>query len=112
MPMDVRSRIRTLAFPGLGTIMAKRRVGYPQAALMLLGFAIFMAFMLWFFAGLLSAAGDFSADLEQFEKLVRSRLWIAGLGLGLCAIAWAWALFSSLAILRAARESHRPPALP
>ena len=104
--------VNSLAFPGLGTIMAKRPVGYAQAALMLAGFGVFMAFMLWFFAGLLQAAGDISADLMGFYKLVWSRAWLAGLGLGLCAIAWVWALFSSLAIMRKAREAMRPPPVP
>jgi hypothetical protein len=88
--------------------MAKRRVGYAQAALTLLGFAVFIGFMLWYFAGLLRAAGDFTADLEQFQTMVRSRAWIAGLGIGVVFVAWLWAVFSSMRILRAAREMRMP----
>ena len=101
-----------LAFPGLGTIMARRRWGYAQAALTLLGFAIFMGFMVWFMARLLQVAGDMSGDLEQFRALAWSRTWVAAAGLGLCLVSWVWALFSSLAILRAAREAIRPPPVP
>ena len=97
----------TLAFPGLGTIMAKRAMGYPQAALTLAGFAVFVGFMCWFFAGLLRVASDYSGDLDQFQKMAWSRVWIAGVGLGLCLLAWIWALFSSMAILRAARQNQR-----
>ena len=104
--------VNALGFPGLGTIMAKRPVGYAQAAITVIGFAVFMGYMLWFFAALLRVAGDFTADMDAFQTQAKSRLWIAGLGLALCGIAWVWALFSSFAILRQARQAQNASHLP
>jgi hypothetical protein len=92
--------------------MARRGVGFVQIALTLLGFAVFMGFMFWYFANLLQAAGDYTADLAKFQALAKSRAWIAGAGLGLVFIAWVWAVFTSLRILRAARMRQVPPPVP
>jgi hypothetical protein len=102
----------TFAFPGLGTVMAKRPIGFVQVALTLLGFTIFMGFMLWFLGGLLRTAGDESGDLQKFYDLVKARAWIGGAGLGLVVGSWFWAILSSIGILRAARERRVPPPVP
>ena len=39
--------VNQLAFPGLGTLMMGRRVGYAQAAVMLAGFFLTMGYLLW-----------------------------------------------------------------
>lgn len=99
-----------LAFPGLGTIMAHRRIGYVQAIIMLIGFTLTMGFMLWYLACaarfLISSAGDEKAFAAEW----RSFLWAGEVGLGLCAIAWCWALVSSIGIIR--QTSKTPPVLP
>jgi hypothetical protein len=94
-----------LAFPGLGTIMARRWTGYIQATIMVLGFCLFIGFMLVYFADFSRfAMGEFSD--EQFRAHYRSWLWTLWSGLGLTALAWVSALFSSVSVLReAARNS-------
>ena len=99
-----------LAFPGLGTIMAHRRIGYGQATIMLIGFTLTMGFMLWYLACaarfLISSAGDEKAFAAEW----RSFLWAGKVGLGLCVVAWCWALVSSIGIIRQTRVI--PPVLP
>jgi hypothetical protein len=91
--------VNQLAFPGLGTIMAGRRTGFPQAAMMLLGFFIAMGFMLWFiFCALRGLSVGWSED--QFHAAYRPYLWAGETGLALCLAAWGWALVSSVGILR------------
>lgn len=104
--------LNLLAFPGMGTIMARRTTGYLQATLSLIGFGMFVGFVLWFMVGLVRTAGDMSGDLDAYWRFVRSRAWIAWAGLVVCAVAWFWSLFSSVQILRAARRNSRPPPLP
>jgi hypothetical protein len=95
--------INQLAFPGLGTLMMGRRIGYAQATIMVAGFVLTMAFLVWY----LICAGRYAAnpswDEAQFTSLYRPYQWALSWGLGLCAVAWIWALFSSIAMLRASR---------
>ena len=89
-----------LAFPGLGTIMAGRRVGYPQAAIMLAGFFLSMGFLVWFIVCALRWAGHQEWSEEEFRALYRPYNWALYWGIGLCTISWVWALFSSISLLR------------
>ena|SRR6185503_7447530 len=99
--------INQFAFPGLGTIMAGRRVGFPQAAVMVLGFSLATAFMLWFiFCALrLMLSVDWSED--QFHAAYYPFKWAGKTGLALCIAAWCWALTSSIAILRETKGNAR-----
>lgn len=102
--------INQLAFPGMGTIMAGRRIGYIQAALMLVGFVLAMGFMLWFiYCAALSLANS-GADQKQFVAQYRPYAWVGKSGLGLCVLAWCWSLLSTIAILRQSRKT--PPPFP
>jgi hypothetical protein len=94
-----------LAFPGLGTVMARRWTGYIQATLMVLGFCLFVGFMLFYFARLGQLVTNEVSD-EQFRTQWRAGLWALWSGLGLCAFAWLWALGSSFFILRDASRSR------
>lgn len=85
--------------PGLGTLMARRWEGVPQLALAVAG-GVLMTWWLVAFA---------VAELRTMEwpppggpgfTIV---LW----GVALFATAWAWALLSSLALLRATRQRRR-----
>jgi len=90
-----------LAFPGLGTIMAGRRIGYVQATIMVAGFCLFLGFMLFYFAWFarfMSFGGGEQVDQYGY----RSWLWMLFIGLGLSAFAWCWALVDSLSIVRQA----------
>jgi hypothetical protein len=96
-----------LAFPGLGTIMARRWTGYIQATMMVIGFCLFLGFMVVYFVAFSRFAIDQLSD-EQYRALYRSWLWALWGGLGLTALAWFWALWSSIFILgEAFRNSRR-----
>ena len=90
--------INLLAFPGLGTIWAGRRVGYLQATVMVAGFLMFLGYFVWFLAGMFQFLG--SGDETAWQQHYRSGLGVALAGLGLCAIAWFWALASSIGLVR------------
>jgi len=92
--------INLLAFPGLGTIMSGRRIGYVQAGLMLTGFFLTMGFMIWYLVCIsryLTHPGWSRAD---FLATFRPYLWSLYWGIGLSALAWLWSLKSSLEILK------------
>ena len=103
--------VNQLAFPGLGTLMMGRRVGYLQAAIMLAGFALTMGFLLWYLVCAGRYAVNPSWDETRFTSLYRPYKWSLYWGPGLCAVAWVWALFSSIAMMRAARTEAPPPEL-
>jgi hypothetical protein len=92
--------INQLAFPGLGTILAGRRIGYAQATLMVAGFILTMAFLIWY----LVCAGRYAVNPtwseQEFTSRYRPYLWSLYWGLALCAFAWVWALISSVQLLR------------
>ena len=95
-----------LAFPGLGTVWAGRCGGRVQVALMLAGFFVTTGFMCGVIFNMLHLALDFSDQgAEPSWAKYRPYFWIGGIGLGLCAVAWFWALNSSLGILRDQRRS-------
>lgn len=94
--------INQLAFPGLGTILSGRRVGYLQAALMLVGFFLAMGFLSWFIACVVRYPSHPEWTEDEFRAQYRPYLWAVYWGFGLCLAAWGWALISSLAMLRRA----------
>jgi len=96
--------VNQLAFPGLGTLMMGRRSGYAQVAIMLAGFFLTMGFLLWYLACVGRYVANPSWDESEFQALYRPYKWSLYWGLGFCAVAWVWALFSSIAIMRAARS--------
>ena len=100
--------INQLAFPGLGSLLARRWVaGISQALLMLAGFILIMAFMLRYFTALYHLAVDPQGTAESLRAEYAPFLWARNYGLILCLLAWLWALVSSISISRA-----QPPALP
>jgi hypothetical protein len=96
-----------LAFPGLGTIMARRWIGYVQAVVMVAGFCLFVGFMGLYFISF----GRFAMDSpDEFRAHYQPFLWALLTGLGLCLVAWLWSLLSSLLILRDARLAEEQEA--
>ncbi len=106
-----------VALPGFGSLLAGRPSGYPQAALALGGMALTVCFglrfLLWYSQ---NAAHIRSPEADPAEVLLS--MWVevrwAVLGIALFAIGWLWALATSRAILRAAREAETqrvPPRL-
>ncbi|RME92471.1 MAG: hypothetical protein D6766_09950 [Verrucomicrobia bacterium] len=95
-----------LTLPGLGSLAAGRKVGYAQAALAGIGFAgtvVSLALVLW----------DWAQTGRRPQEITPPLM--GGLvAIGLFAVAWLWALATSLAILRDARkqpEEGAPPRL-
>ena len=93
---------------------AGRRSGYFQGAIMLAGFFLTMTFMCSYFAGLISFMLHSNGRQPlSMKELCRPYAWAGIWGISLCVVAWCWALFSSIGILRAAAESPAaPPLLP
>lgn len=106
-----------LALPGFGSLMAKRRVGWPQAALTIAGFALTtifgVRFILWFFQNTDLIYGANTDPVELLTALWRA-VRLALLGIALFGISWLWGLTTNAAILRAARDAEstdKPPVL-
>ena len=106
-----------LAMPGFGSLMAKRRVGWPQAALTVVGFActtIFgVRFVVWFFQNTDAIYGSDTHPIEMLMNVWRAVRW-ALFGIGLFAVSWLWALVTNAAILRSAHptgSTEKPPVL-
>ena len=101
--------LNQLAFPGLGTILAGRRIGYVQAVLMVAGFILATGFLLWY----IFCAFRYTANANWTEATFRAQYepfkWAFRVGLILCGMAWAGALLSSLSLLRTVRAAseHR-----
>jgi hypothetical protein len=96
--------VNQFAFPGLGTIMMRRRVGYFQASIMVTGFVLTTGYLLWFIVCAARYASNPAWTEADFTGRYRPYKWALTWGLVLCAIAWAWALVSSLQILRAQKS--------
>ena len=92
--------INQLAFPGMGTVMAGRRTGYVQAALMVVGFLLTMGFMFVYFAALIQCMVQGVGSDSLYKELFHRYGWAGLSGLALCFIAWCWSLVSSILIVR------------
>jgi hypothetical protein len=90
------------ATPGLGSLMAGRWVaGIGQIVLAVIGSGFVIA---WF-------AGRMSQMYHQLdgETATRSVAWLGETGAAIFAVAWLWALFTSLSLLREARANEEQP---
>lgn len=98
-----------LGLPGAGSLMAGRRVGYAQVAVALAGMGLTLVFGVSFIVWCVRNIEQLrSPELDPVHNLVDVWLHLrwALLGLGLFAVAWLWALGSSLGILSEARRSE------
>lgn len=100
--------VNQFAFPGLGTIMMGRRVGYLQATIMVVGFVMVTGFLVWYIVCAVCYASNPTWSEADFTGRYRPYKWTLTWGLTLSAIAWVWALVSSLQILRAQARSAEP----
>ena len=89
-----------LAFPGLGTIMAGRGVGYIQAVVTVIGFFLLTGFMVWCIMDMMGELLGSGLDHEKLAAQHRAYAWTWKVGLGLFLLAWFWALDSSVRIFR------------
>ena len=92
--------LNLLVLPGLGTLLAGRRVsGVLQVALAVAGFL----FSVRWFSQLMTIATTISADGFPDLEALPFRSIVVGLGIVLAA--WLWSLASSLQFLRASRKT-------
>ena len=98
--------INQLAFPGLGTIISGRRIGYVQAAIMLTGFLLTMGFFIYYFVCVVRFFSNAGGTREEFVAMFRPYLWSLYWGIGLSALAWFWSLKSSLEILKQEKQDR------
>lgn len=94
-----------VGFPGLGSLMARRRVGYAQVTLTLIGFGLGLVAGLWFIVwSLVNWSRYHNPDTDPFVAL--HDLWQVVrwplLGIGLFAVSWFWALATSISLWRRA----------
>lgn len=103
------------AFPGSGSLLAGRKVGYLQSVLTFTGFALTLGFGFHFvvwgvrhWSELTNPSGD---PLESLLNLWRASRGVI-LGLGLFGFSWIWAFITSMTILSTARRAVPPIAPP
>jgi len=101
--------LNQLAFPGAGTVMAGRKVGYAQATMMVIGFILTMLYLLVIIGGLMSLVTDVHANEVTIEEQRHHYAWAGKIGLGLSVLAWSWALVSSISMINNAQRE--PPVL-
>lgn len=103
--------MNALAFPGLGTIMAGRAIGYVQVALMTLGFFMFAGFMFWYLVSSVEALKRSMGTGAPEDLTIHYQpwLWVLWLGLGLSTFAWGWSVLSSLIVLKQASTVGEAP---
>jgi hypothetical protein len=98
-----------LAMPGIGSLLAKRAVGWPQATLTVTAFTLTaffgLKFVLWFFQNRAYLFGDESDPIELLQSMWQN-VRFALLGMGLFIFSWLWALITNASILRAAKKAH------
>ena len=109
-----------LALPGFGSLMARRGVGYCQAALCVLGvvltFTFGIRFVVWYFTNHARFSDEQADPLALLNELWINVRW-AMLGMALFAFSWLWALATSLSLLRRAKaveqtkQENVPPRL-
>ena len=94
--------INQLATPGLGSIMARRRLaGSGQLTLALAGFFLLLFWMFRVFYRMTVEAMGQPAGKSSLE-------WMWNLGLLLFGAAWVWSLVTSLSLLREFRNAPPP----
>ena len=96
--------INQLATPGLGSLMARHYfAGAGQLSLALIGAGLVIV---WFFKLMIQMLAEVNED--SASKPVS---WLGELGAAIFILAWIWALFTSLSLLRQAKVNE-PPFIP
>ena len=102
--------INLLAWPGLGTLLAGRKIsGFIQAAMSLVGavLTIFLLFVLFKFASIGIESSE-SIDSQLFIEENRSLIIYGIVGAGMLAFAWFWAAISTYSIAKQLRIETKP----
>ena len=102
--------INLLAWPGLGTLLAGRKIsGFIQAAMSLVGavLTICLLFVLFKFASIGIESSE-SIDSQLFIEENRSLIIYGIVGAGMLAFAWFWAAISTYSIAKQLRIETKP----
>jgi hypothetical protein len=95
-----------LALPGSGSVTGGRRVGYFQMGLAVAGLGVSLwsgaRFILWSLQSLHRFYDPATDPVVALQELWRAARWPL-LGLGIFAVAWMWALVTSLSLMHSAR---------
>ena len=75
--------LNQLAFPGAGTVMAGRKVGYVQAITMVIGFILTMLYLLVVIGGVMNLLIDMNSSETAIEAQRHRYAWAGKIGLGL-----------------------------
>ena len=90
-----------LVLPGLGSLLAGRRAGWPQAAVALVGFVLSTIWLAWFVVAWWRT-GSFPLDGGPYLPM-------GLLGVFLFAVSWVWGLVTGLAVVGESRAPAGPP---
>ena len=104
--------VNLVAFPGLGTAMAGRRIGIAQIMLVLAGVCMILGFAALYFNSVMKVVLDPLTTEADWWSALRAYAWLGISGFAISVVAWVWSLISGLSILRAAKERERKPPLP
>lgn len=99
------------ALPGSGSLAAGRKVGYLQLALCLTGFFLTLIFGVRFISWALSHWSDLhdSDDpMAGLQKILAACV-LPFIGFVLVALAWIWALATSMSVIQHAQKKFTPP---
>ncbi len=106
-----------LALPGFGSLLAGRAIGYAQALLTMVAFALTLIFgvkfILWGLSNWSKIQDPQGDPLEMMVAVWHGARW-ALLGIALFVVSWLWALATNVTILRAApknEDAGKPPKL-
>lgn len=101
--------VNAAVLPGLGSIAAKRKVGFVQAAMALSGVGLTMFFAGWLFLHQFQRDPALPAPesyAEAFEWDEHKAFYFTGLaGMGLVAAAWAWSVLTAFSVIRQTRRA-------
>jgi hypothetical protein len=106
VPLD-RSRVKaciaanTFVLPGLGSILAGRKLGYAQAVLAVMGFSLSSLWFIGFVLHFIRTGDLIEAGLEQLPLALGSIV--------LFAIAWIWAQFTNRCLWRSVKDLPEKP---
>jgi hypothetical protein len=103
--------INQLGYPGVGTVLAGKKIGYTQAALMTLGLAISLIYFYKILQELVPVLAQMNTlSQDELLALYKPHAWIGQTGFAVSLASWIWSLFSTIAILtQTSNLPHQPP---
>ena len=91
----------TFVLPGLGSILAGRKLGYAQVVLAVIGFSLSSLWFIGFVINFIRTGNPLEGFLEQLPLAVGS--------VALFAISWIWAQFTNRSLWRSVKDLPEKP---